>query len=128
MNKVILIGRLTSDPEIINKENDLSVGRYTLAVDRRKKDSGTDFIRCVTFGKGAEFASKYLSKGTKICVAGRIQTGSYKNKDGATVYTTDVVVDEHEFCEAKKSVVSTPAVGDGFKNIPEGLDDELPFN
>ena len=124
MNKVVLIGRLTKDPEVRNSNDSLSVANYTLAVDRRK--DGTDFIRCVTFGRGSEFAEKYLRKGTKICVVGRIQTGSYKDKDGRTVYTTDVIVDEHEFCESKKAEVSTPAVGDEFMSIPDGL--ELPFN
>ncbi len=118
MNKVILIGRLTADPEIRQSEN-TNVGKYTMAVDRR--NDGTDFIRCVTFGRGADFAEKYLHKGIKIAITGRIQTGSYKDKDGKTVYTTDVIVDEQEFCEKKQDQ------GDGFKPIPEGLGDELPF-
>lgn len=107
MNKVILVGRLTRDPEIryTSGQNQTAVGRYTLAVDRRYKKEGdeqtADFINCVTFGRGAEFAEKYLHQGTKIAVVGRIQTGSYTNKDGQRVYTTDVVVEEHEFTESK---------------------------
>ena len=107
MNKVILIGRLTRDPEIryTSGQNQTAVGRYTLAVDRRYKKEGdeqtADFINCVTFGRGAEFAEKYLHQGTKIAVVGRIQTGSYTNKDGQRVYTTDVVAEEQEFVESK---------------------------
>lgn len=107
MNKVILVGRLTRDPEIryTSGQNQTAVGRYTLAVDRRYKKEGdeqtADFINCVTFGRGAEFAEKYLHQGTKIAVVGRIQTGSYTNKDGQRVYTTDIVVEEHEFAESK---------------------------
>ena len=107
MNKVILVGRLTRDPEIryTSGQNQTAVGRYTLAVDRRYKKGGdeqtADFINCVTFGRGAEFAEKYLHQGTKIAVVGRIQTGSYTNKDGQRVYTTDVVAEEQEFAESK---------------------------
>lgn len=103
MNKVILMGRLTRDPEgrTAKKEGETSVARYTLAVDRRFSDD-TDFISCVCFGRAAEFAHEYLYQGIKILVSGRIQTGSYTNKDGDKVYTTDVVVDDHEFCEPKK--------------------------
>lgn len=107
MNKVILVGRLTRDPEIryTSGQNQTAVGRYTLAVDRRYKKEGdeqtADFINCVTFGRGAEFAEKYLHQGTKIAVVGRIQTGSYTNKDGQRVYTTDVVAEEQEFAESK---------------------------
>ena len=107
MNKVILIGRLTKEPDVRYSagENQMAVARYTLAVDRKFKRQGdeqtADFINCVTFGKNAEFAEKYLNKGTKIAVTGRIQTGSYTNKDGQKVYTTDIVVEEHEFCESK---------------------------
>lgn len=144
MNKVILIGRLTRDPEVRYSQGDSStaIARYSLAVDRRFKKAGeaeADFINCVTFGKSAEFAEKYLKQGTKIAVVGRIQTGSYTNKDGQKVYTTDVVVEEHEFAESKASSsdgglqsTSRPApsqaIGDGFMNIPDGLDEELPFN
>ena len=105
MNKVILMGRLTRDPEIrwTQGENSTCVARYSLAVDRRGKDKEADFISCVAFGKSGEFAEKYLKKGTKILVSGRIQTGSYTNKDGQKVYTTDVVVEEHYFCEGKSS-------------------------
>ena len=97
MNRAFLIGRLTKDPEV--RQSDTKIAKYTLAVDRRGE--GADFIPCTTFGKGAEFAEKYLSKGTKIAVVGRIQTGSYTNNEGRKIYTTDVIVEEHEFCEKK---------------------------
>ena len=114
----------------------MCIARYTLAVDRKIKRDGeqnADFINCVAFGKRGEIAEKYLKKGTKIIVTGRIQTGSYKNKDGQTVYTTDVVVEEHEFCESKKESDDRPAPAQaanegGFMSIPTGLEDELPFN
>jgi single-strand DNA-binding protein len=145
MNKVILMGRLTRDPEVrySQGENSTAIARYSLAVDRRFKRPGeadADFINCVSFGKAAEFAEKYLKQGTKIAVTGRIQTGSYTNKDGQKVYTTDVVVEEQEFAESKGSSSTesgyqqtqrpTPsqAIGDGFMNIPDGLDEELPFS
>ncbi|MDE5699863.1 MAG: single-stranded DNA-binding protein [Lachnospiraceae bacterium] len=161
MNKVILMGRLTRDPEVryTQGENQMAVARYTLAVDRRfnrNNDENTaDFISCVAFGKTGEFAEKYLRKGTKIAVTGRIQTGSYTNKDGVKVYTTDVVVEDHEFAESKNSgnsdggygnsnygsgnygggfgggssqPAAPMAAGDGFMNIPDGIDEELPFN
>lgn len=144
MNKVILMGRLTRDPEVrySQGENAMAIARYTLAVDRRFKRDGeatADFIGCVAFGKQGEFAEKYLRQGTKIAITGRIQTGSYTNKDGQKVYTTDVVVEEQEFAESKAAAseggfqqVSRPvpseAVGDGFMNIPDGIDEELPFN
>lgn len=144
MNKVILMGRLTRDPEVryTSGENALAVGRFSLAVDRRFKRQGeeqtADFISCVTFGKTAEFVEKYLRQGTKITVSGRIQTGSYTNKDGQKVYTTDVVLDEVEFAESKNASQQNggeqvpgrmPTDADGFMNIPDGLaDDELPFN
>ena len=143
MNKVILMGRLTRDPEVrySTGENATAIARYSLAVDRRFKRDGeptADFINCVVFGKGAEFAEKYLQKGTKIAVVGRIQTGSYTNKDGVKVYTTDVVVEEQEFAESKtasenNSKESTPRQNhgseDGFMNIPDGIDnEEPPFN
>ena len=140
MNKVILMGRLTRDPEVryTQGDNAMAIARYSLAVDRRFKRDGepdADFINCVAFGKAGEFAEKYLKKGTKIAVVGRIQTGSYTNKDGQKVYTTDVVVEEQEFAESKNSGSSdnnqsAPANKDmGFMNIPDGIDDsELPFN
>lgn len=144
MNKVILMGRLTRDPEIryAQNENGTAVARYTLAVDRRFKRDGeqdADFIGCVVFGKGAEFAEKYLAKGIKIAVTGRIQTGSYTNKDGQKVYTTDVVVEEQEFAESKAASQGNgggyqnagshnSTSGDGFMNISDGIDEELPFN
>ena len=147
MNKVILMGRLTRDPEVRYSagENALAIARYTLAVDRRFRRDGeasADFISCVAFGRQGEFAEKYLHQGTKIAITGRIQTGSYTNKDGQRVYTTDVVVEEQEFAESKSSAAAnsgaayTPsrpepsaAAGDGFMNIPDGVEDEgLPFN
>ena len=138
MNKVIEIGRLVRDPEIRYSQgaNTTCVARYTLAVDRKFKQEGqpnADFINCIAFGKLGEFAEKYLHKGTKIAVTGRIQTGSYKNKDGNTVYTTDVVVEEQEFCESKSQSNSqpqpTPNNSDGFMSIPDNLEDEgLPFS
>ena len=146
MNKVIIMGRLTRDPDIrySGTDNQLAVARYTLAVDRRvKKDGGedsADFISCVAFGKTAEFAEKYIRKGTKLLVEGRIQTGSYTNKDGQKVYTTDVVVENSEFAESKAASgggdlksQSMPepisAMGADFMNIPDGVEDEgLPFN
>ena len=147
MNKVILMGRLTRDPDIrySQGENAMAVARYTLAVDRRGRKDGSseqtaDFISCVSFGKIAEFAERYLRQGTKIVAEGRIQTGSYTNKDGQKVYTTDVVVENCEFAESKNSASDagnysssrpepTSAAGDGFMNIPDGVEDEgLPFN
>ena len=140
MNKVILMGRLTRDPEIRygTGESATAIARYTLAVERRFKREGeqsADFINCVAFGKSAEFAEKYLKQGTKIAVTGRIQTGSYTNKDGNKVYTTDIVVEEQEFAESKSASENSnpapaPAVdADGFMNIPDGIEDEgLPFN
>ena len=157
MNKVILMGRLVRDPEVrySQGENATAVARYTLAVDRRfnrnNGEDSTDFIGCVAFGRSAEFAEKYLHKGTKLVVTGRIQTGSYTNKDGVKVYTTEVVVEEQEFAESKNASAgneggytggnnygggynnnySSPApsgAGDGFMNIPDGIDEELPFN
>ena len=156
MNKVILMGRLTRDPDVrySQGENATAVARYTLAVDRRFRRDGdqtADFIGCVAFGRQAEFAEKYLRQGTKIAITGRIQTGSYTNREGQNVYTTDVVVEEQEFAESK-AVASehgggyqqqnsfqtgsfqqsmpepSGAAGDGFMNIPDGIDEELPFN
>jgi single-strand DNA-binding protein len=142
MNKVILMGRLTRDPEIryTQSAEPLAIARYNLAVDRRfqrKDNSGNeqtaDFIGCIAFGKNAEFAEKYLKQGTKIAIVGRIQTGSYTNKDGNKVYTTDVVVEEHEFCESRQGVntqdAPKPMPADaGFMDIPTGLTgNDLPF-
>ena len=153
MNKVILMGRLTRDPEVRYSQGDnaMAIARYTLAVDRRfnrnnNDENSADFIGCVAFGKSAEFAERYLHKGTKIVATGRIQTGSYVNKDGVKVYTTDVVVEDQEFAESKNSAASNDggyngggynsaparpqpaAATDGFMNIPDGIDEELPFN
>ena len=147
MNKVILMGRLTREPNISYStgEKQTVIARYTLAVDRRRRaDNGeqtADFISCVAFDKAAEFAEKYLHQGTKMVVTGRIQTGSYTNKEGQKIYTTDVVIEEQEFAESKNASTgntgadnqaSVPqpsqAVGDGFMNIPDGIDEELPFN
>ena len=144
MNKVILMGRLTRDPEVRygTGENSTAVARYTLAVERRFKRDGeqsADFIGCVAFGRNAEFAEKYLRQGTKIVLTGRIQTGSYTNRDGQKVYTTDIVVEEQEFAENKAAAsnggqgnYSRPSAAtsdaDGFMNIPDGIDDELPFS
>ena len=138
MNKVILIGRVVRDADIRYSQgaNTTCVARYTLAVDRKFKQEGqptADFINCIAFGKLGEFAEKYLHKGVKIAVVGRIQTGSYKNKDGNTVYTTDVVVEEQEFCESKSSNQSqgndrSQSSQDDFMKIPDGIDDSLPFN
>lgn len=137
MNKVILMGRLTRDPEVrySQGENAMAIARYTLAVDRRFAKDGqqsADFISCVCFNKSAEFAEKYLHQGIKICITGRIQTGNYTNKDGVKVYTTEVVVEDQEFAESKKAQEgSRPEPGtagsDGFMSIPEGVEDELPF-
>lgn len=163
MNKVILMGRLTADPEVryTQGEKPMAVARYTLAVNRRFKrndEQEADFIRCIAFGKQAEFVEKYLKKGIQILIAGRIQTGSYTNKEGMKVYTTEVVVEEHNFTESKgsqnhsgnnagqnhgnastnnanqspnrgnNSVPSgNPFPDDGFMNIPDGLEEELPF-
>ena len=134
MNKVILIGRLTSDPEV-RYSGDMAIARYSLAVDRKFKKEGeqsADFINCVAFSKNGEFAEKYLRKGMKIAVEGRIQTGSYTNKDGNKVYTTDIVVEAHDFCESKVAsqvTEPTPKTSDGeWMNIPDGIDEELPFN
>lgn len=131
MNKVILIGRLTKDPEIrySQGEQPLAIARYTLAVNRktsRGEEQTADFISCICFGKAAEFAEKYLHKGIKMAITGRIQTGSYTNKDGVKVYTTDVIVEEHEFAENKNDSYSR-AANDDFMNVPDGIDEEIPF-
>ena len=141
MNKVILMGRLTRDPEM-RGEGATPVTRYSLAVDRRfsrNEENNTDFINIVAFGKGAEFASKYFKKGTKVLVTGRIQTGSYTNKDGQKVYTTDVVAEDQEFAESQNAsgnggqsesyASSGNAVADDgdFMNISDGVKDDMPF-
>ena len=155
MNKVILMGRLTRDPEVRYSQGEqaMVVARYTLAVDRRGKnqENSADFIQCVAFGKAGEFAERYLHKGTKIVLTGRIQTGSYTNKEGQRVYTTDVVAEDQEFAESKAASdrnssdfaannnygggyqqsgrpVPSQAPSDGFMNIPDGIDEELPFS
>ncbi|KIR03307.1 Single-stranded DNA-binding protein [Lachnospiraceae bacterium TWA4] len=156
MNKVILMGRLTREPDVrytSRGDSQMAVARYTLAVDRRFRrnsdgdQQSADFISCVAFDRNAEFAEKYLHQGTKIAVTGRIQTGSYTNRDGVKVYTTDVVIEEQEFAESKAAAAGynaggyqqsaapehrptpTEAVSDGFMNIPDGVEDEgLPFN
>mgnify|MGYP002860532127 CR=1 FL=1 len=149
MNRVTLIGRLTRDPDVrySQGENPLAIARYTLAVDRRfRRSNGTDneqtadFISCVAFGRQGEFAEKYLRQGMKIAVNGRIQTGSYTNKEGQKVYTTEVVIEDHEFVESKGASGGSGAgyerqdvppvsasAGEGFMNIPDGIDEELPF-
>lgn len=143
MNKVILMGRLTRDPEMRNSngESNTAIARYTLAVDRRYKregDAGADFISCVAFGRSAEFAQKYFRQGLKVVITGRIQTGSYTNRDGNKVYTTDVAVEDQEFAESKAAAQEAnsrpqqkpepmPVDADGFMNIPDGIDEELPF-
>ena len=141
MNKTVLMGRLTADPQVRYSQGDnaTAVARYTLAVNRKfKKDGGptADFIPCVVFGRSAEFTEKYFRKGMQVAVSGRIQTGSYTNKDGNKVYTTDIVVEEQEFAESKAANQqnqqsagsgSIPA-SDGFMNIPDGMDEELPFS
>ena len=147
MNKVILVGRLTRDPEVRYSQGReaLAIGRYTIAVDRKYKREGeptADFIPCVIFGKAAEFAEKYFRQAMRISISGRIQTGSYTNKDGHKIYTTEVIVEEQEFAESRAEseanrgmyqqsapspAPSAPA-GDGFMNIPDGIDEELPFN
>ena len=152
MNKVILMGRLTRDPEVrySQGENSTAIARYTLAVDRRFRrnndgEQSADFINCVAFGRAAEFSEKYFRQGLKVIVTGRIQTGSYTNKDGQKVYTTDVFIEEQEFAESRaeseanrgafhqsapSQAAPSPSVdaGDGFMNIPDGIDEELPFN
>lgn len=140
MNKCVLMGRLTRDPEI-RVNNDKTVARFSIAVDRRFKRDGdeqtADFINCVAFGKTAEFVEKYAHKGTKFVVEGRIQTGSYTNKDGVRVYTTDIVVEQLEFAESKSSADgnatgntanSNATNNTSFMDIPDDLSEELPFN
>ena len=145
MNKVILMGRLTRDPDVRYSDQSSAVARFTLAVDRRFKRDGdqqtADFISCVAFGQTGEFIERYCHQGTKLVVEGRIQTGSYTNRDGNKVYTTDVVAENVEFAESKAAAANneggyqaarpepSSAAGDGFMNIPDGVEDEgLPFN
>lgn len=139
MNKIILMGRLTRDPEVrySQGENATAIARYSIAVDRRIKsnnnENNTDFINIVAFGKAGEFAEKYLHKGTKVLVTGHIQTGSYTNKDGQKVYTTDVVAEDQEFCESKSNQQSNSQAatvennGTDFMSIPAGIVEQLPF-
>lgn len=153
MNKVILMGRLTRDPEVRYSQGEkaTAIARYSLAVNRIFKRDGepdADFINCVVFGRSAEFAERYFKQGIRIVVSGRISTGSYVNKDGVKVYTTEVIVEEQEFAESKAASENSggynnnyggnsyqapkpepsAAVGDGFMNIPDGIDEELPFS
>ena len=151
MNKVILMGRLTRDPEVRYSQGEraMAIARYTLAVDRRGRRGGgddgsqtADFLPCVAFDRAGEFAEKYFHQGIKIVVTGRIQTGSYTNRDGQKVYTTEVIVEDQEFAESKNASggsdggyrpaerpAPSSAIGDGFMNIPDGVEDEgLPFN
>lgn len=142
MNNVVMMGRLTRDPEIrYSQGTGSAIATYSLAVDRKFKrdgESDADFFNCVCFGKNAEFVEKYLKKGTKIVIRGSIQTENYTNKEGQKVYATKIIVDEHDFAESKSSQdgdyqqSSRPkpsdAAGDGFMNIPDGIDEELPFN
>ena len=132
MNNVSLVGRLTRDPEIKATNSGSSYARFSIAVDRRGKDAGTDFINIVAFGKTSEFIERYFRKGQRIGINGRIQTGSYEGKDGKKVYTFDVIAENVEFVESKSAsghASATPANADGFVNVPDGLEDDgLPFN
>lgn len=153
MNRVILMGRLTRDPEVrySQGERSMAIARYTLAVDRRGRrnqdggDQMADFITCVAFDRAGEFAERYFHQGMRVLVSGRIQTGSYTNRDGQKVYTTEVIVDDQEFADSKGAAggdnggysnyqpqsrpAPASAIGDGFMNIPDGVEDEgLPFN
>lgn len=126
MNKVGLVGRITKDPNISYTKESTCVARFTMAINRRFKKDEADFISCVAFGKQGEFMEKYAKKGMKFEVTGRLQSGSYKNKDGQTVYTTDVVIDEIEFGESKGEKKDTEPAD--FVNIPDEIEKELPFN
>ena len=147
MNKVVLVGRLTRDPEVrySQGESATAVARYTVAVDRRFKRDGeptADFLPCVVFGRSAEFAGQYFRQGMRVAISGRLQTGSYTNKDGIKVYTTDIMVEDQEFAESRgeseanrgsfqsaaPAAAPSADAGDGFMNIPDGIDEELPFN
>lgn len=142
MNKVIIVGRLTANPETRYSTDGNAVTTYTVAVDRRYKKKGepeADFLRCVSFGKGAEFAEKYFARGMRIALSGHLQTGSYTNREGRKIYTTDIIVEEHELAQSKSEGDSAPKEAtpaepqypepdkDGFVNVPDGLEDELPF-
>lgn len=140
MNKITLLGRLCDDPEVryTQTQTPLAIARYRLAVDRRFKKEGeptADFIPCLAFGKLGELTEKYLKKGSKVAITGRLQTGSYKNNENKTIYTWEVVVEEMDFCDSKSDTQGnkvtqfpTQASSDGFMNVPEGLEEELPFN
>ena len=158
MNRVILMGRLTRDPEVRYSQGEraMAIARYTLAVDRRGRsrsqeggDQSADFIPCVAFDRAGEFAEKYFRQGMRVLISGRIQTGSYVNRDGQKVYTTEVIIDDQEFADSKGAAsdmggyqnaggyqqpaqaqrpVPSSAIGDGFMNIPDGVDEEIPFN
>ena len=137
MNKAILMGRLTRDPEVRYSQSDssMAIARFSLAVDRRFKKQGdevtADFFNCTAFGKQGEFVEKYLKKGTKIVVTGRIQNDNYTNKEGQKVYSVQIMVEEIEFAESKaagQSQQNDSMPGDGFMNIPDGIGNELPFN
>ena len=135
MNSVQLLGRLTRDPDVRYTDGGSTIARFSLAVDRRFKQEGgetADFINCISFGKTAEFIEKYFTQGIKIALNGRIQTGSFTNKAGGKVYTTDVVVENVEFAESKGSnagnAAPAPAPNGDFMSIPDGIDEELPFN
>ena len=148
MNKVILCGRLTRDPEVrySQGERSMAIAKYTLAVERRKRkgqdnnEQTADFINCIAFDKGGEFTEKYFRQGMRVLISGHIQTGSYTNKDGVKVYTTDVIVDDQEFADSKNNSSgggnqptntqgTSGAIGNDFVNIPDGVEDEgLPFN
>ena len=132
MNKVILTGRLTRDPDVkLSANNSTLIARFTLAVDRKGKKNEADFISCIAFGKSAEFYEKYVAKGMKMAITGRIQTGSYTNKDGKKVYTTDVIVEESEFGESKKAAQEHANGQDDNSvpmEIPDVLEEELPFS
>ena len=144
MNKIILMGRLTRDPEIRYTQGDspLTIARYSIAVDRRFRRNGeseTDFFNCTAFGKQAEFVERYLKQGTKVLITGRVQNDNYTNKDGQKVYSVQIITEEIEFAESKNSSAGndfqpagrpdpTAAAGDGFMNIPDGIEEELPFN
>ena len=139
MNKTILVGRLTKDPVVrySQGEKETAVARYTMAVERRFKREGeatADFIPCVVFGRSAEFAEKYFRQGMRVSVSGRIQTGSYTNREGMKVYTTEVVVEEQEFAESRSAyqqrqgMPEEPVLGDGFTTLPDEIEEELPFN
>ena len=132
MNQFIGKGRLVADPEVryVQAQNgeQMAVARYRIAINRKGKDAGADFISCVAFGKSGEFAEKYLKKGQEILISGRIQTGSYQKQDGSKVYTTDVVVEQHEFCGTKEDNSAAPKAPDSeWTAIPDGIEGDLPF-